>query len=254
VVANINIYDFSRTLMMLKQLFVIWPIILVGSAVVIILIIQEGLIRKQSYPDHEKFDPFMLFGLCPYSLGALITAITVGKVGSDINYFLELMAVCSIWFSIGLKMIIDQNKPTRWLISGLIMIQLIWVLIGSIPITQTVITSRMENLPIYDSLFQQIKASTREGIVLSDDYLDMVVLSGQEIYYQPFEYGQLYQAGLWDPSDFSERINQQDFPLVVIGGDTINKACCWVPPLAEALTENYQMEILPEVIILTPNE
>jgi hypothetical protein len=90
--------------------------------------------------------------------------------------------------------------------------------------------------------------------LLSDDYLDMVVLSGQDIYYQPFEYGQLYQAGLWDPSNFSERIQQKDFPLVVIGGDTINKDCCWVPPLTDSLRISYQMEIKSDVIILTPKE
>jgi hypothetical protein len=254
VVANINEFDFSRTMVMLRQLFIIWPVFLIVSGILIVHTIKNRVGTRSLEPNQERPNPFLLYGVGAYTLGGFITALTVGKVGSDINYFLELMAICSIWISIGLKQIEGHKKPAKWILSGVISAQMIWVFISWFPITKPVITTQQANLPIYDALYQRIYNASSEGIVLSDDYLDMVVLSGQSIYYQPFEYGQLYQAGLWDPSKLAEQIKQQDFPLVVIGGDTLDKECCWPPPLADALRENYQMEVQPDALILTPLE
>jgi hypothetical protein len=59
---------------------------------------------------------FLIWGLLPYTIGAILTALTVGKIGSDINYFLGLTCVFAIWTAgICLK------KPDRLLYSLLIL-------------------------------------------------------------------------------------------------------------------------------------
>ncbi len=252
IVANINRYDLSRTVLMLRQLFILWPVILITSAIVIIIVIRNRKKAKGIFPFVTKPDAFLIHGLSFFSLGALTTSLTVGKVGSDVNYFLELMAACAIWMSVAFMLSMKTGNPKRWIIFCIFFIQLIWVFVGSTTMAIGVIGSRWEKLAYYDGLYRRINAATRQGIVLSDDYLDMVVLSGQSIYYQPFEYGQLYRAGLWDPQNLSTQIQQREFPLIVIGGDTVDKECCWPAPVVNALVENYNIESDSNVILLTP--
>jgi len=182
---------------------------------------------------------FVVYGLGGYSFGAVITALTVGKVGSDINYFLELMAICSIWSAIGINHFINQKIAIQRIFFAFLSLQLIWASIAGVVLSHSVIGPRWDDLPLYNAMYTQVKNATQKGIVLSDDYLDMVVLSGQSVYYQPFEYGQLYQAGLWDPKRFVSDINQHLFPLILIGGETIDKPCCWPPPIGNAIQQNY---------------
>lgn len=252
VVANINRYELSRTLLMFKQLVVIWPIILIISALTIFMIINKSVRRKDKTAKETNQASFMVYGLGFYSLGAIITALTVGKVGSDVNYFLELISVCAIWCVLMLKTFLEQAKVIKLVFLGLLSIQLIWILLAGYTLIRTSIGIHWNNLANSNDLYTQVREATSNGIVLSDDYLDLVVLSGQSIYYQPFEYGQLYLAGLWDPSKFTNEINQRLFPLVLIGGNTLNKECCWAPSLVHALEMNYRINSDNDVLILKP--
>jgi hypothetical protein len=253
VTANINEISVSRTVTMFKQLFIIWPVILIMVAVLLIQVFQKGIKSRRGLPVTIETHEFSVYGLSTFTAGGLVTALTVGKVGSDVNYFLEIIAACSIWMAIGLSLLMDSVNKRTVMILGLLLLQLVWILIGAIPITGAAIESRWNMLPSYNSLYQEINTSTQKGSVLSDDFLDMVVLSGQQIYYQPFEYGQLYDAGLWDPTALVEQIEQKEFPLVVIGGETVYKECCWPDPVAAALEANYKINTQPGLLILTPD-
>jgi hypothetical protein len=154
--------------------------------------------------------------------------------------------------SIVAERVIKGTKIQGWIFTGVLLVQLVWVLVGSFFINSNMIANRQDRIGIYNKLYERISSTTQSGTVLSDDYLDMVVKSGRFIYYQPFEYGQLYQAGLWDAQDFTEALAHKNFPLVVIGGDTLEKPCCWPPPIVKALKESYQIESIPGIILLTP--
>jgi hypothetical protein len=254
VLANINQYEISRTIMMFRQLLILWPVILLASVAALALVIWDRLTTRHNSASVSVEDEFPLHGLSYYSLGALIIAITIGKVGSDVNYFLELLATCSIWVALAAKNSLGLPTGKRLAVVSLFFFQLVWIIVSAIPLTRSLVTSQWEKLPYYESLYQRIQQSVQNGIVLSDDYLDMVVLSGQSIYYQPFEYGQLYHAGMWNTEDFTSQINQQVFPLIVIGGNTIKKDCCWPQPVSDALEDYYQLETGQDVILLTPQK
>jgi hypothetical protein len=239
VVANNNQYEFARTIRMSQQLLIFWPFILLVAVVTFLML--GRVYKKMNVSDIRNTDSteFIILGLGGYSLGAGISALTVGKVGSDINYFLELIAVCSIWCVVAINHFSTQKKQIRNVFFILMSFQLVWATIAGVVLSRRVIAPRQMDLPLYNALFNQVKTATHEGYVLSDDYLDLVVLAGQSIYYQPFEYGQLYQAGLWDPSQFAGDIHRGLFPLIVIGGDTINKPCCWPQPIQDEIEKNY---------------
>jgi hypothetical protein len=252
VVANINQYVFKQAINMGKQLFIIWPIVLLTCAILILL----SIYRKFRPPLNNRWqnldNDFILYGLLFYTLGALISAATIGKVGSNVNYFLELIAACSIWTALALKLIIDQKKIVKIVFLGLLFVQSAWVLGYSYLLTQSFSGDLHEKLSKDISLYKQVQAAIKKGVVLSDDYMDMVVLSGQPIYYQPFEYGELYNANLWDPAQIVYQINYREFPLILIGGNTLHKNCCWTPSMVNALETNYQIATENDALVLTP--
>ena len=54
------------------------------------------------------------------------------------------------------------------------------------------------------------------GPVLADEYMGLVPLAGGRLAFQPFELKQLAEAGVWDERPFAERIDRQEYPLILI--------------------------------------
>ena len=178
--------------------------------------------------------------------------MTVGKIGSNVNYFLELIAVCAIWSGIAVKLIFELKKIYKWVCIGLLFIQLVWVISYSFRVIQLTSENLWGRIEVYENLNSKVQAAVKDGVVLSDDFMDLIVLSDQSIYYQPFEYGELYYAGLWDPADLVTQIEERQFPLIIIGGNSLRKGCCWSPTMIDAMKENYQIEAENNVLVLTP--
>jgi hypothetical protein len=252
VMANLNRYDFDHALSLGRQLFFIWPIILIISAVLIVLVIVSRFKDLPINPDQTLQQPFIIYGLVAYTLGAFFSAVTIVKIGSNVNYFLELIAAGTIWIGIALKIIFDQKKIIKWALIGLIFIQSVWVLGYSYGLSQLTQGDLWGKLEVYKNMDMRVQAAVHDGIVLSDDFMDMIVLSNQLIYYQPFEYGELYYAGLWDPAKIVNQINERQFPLIIVGGNSLNKGCCWTPAMIDAMQSNYQIVEENNALILTP--
>ncbi len=191
VMANINRYDLPHALSMGRHLFFIWPIILISSAVIIVLTLISRFKKLPIDPGQTLQQPFILYGLVFYTLGAVVSAVMIVKIGSNVNYFLELIAACAIWGGILLQIIFDQNKIVRWAFIGLFFIQSIWAFGCSYKLSQMNLDDIWGKLEVYRNLDMKVQAAIQTGTVLSDDFMDLIVLSNQPIYYQPFEYGEL---------------------------------------------------------------
>ncbi|MBN2147165.1 MAG: glycosyltransferase family 39 protein [Anaerolineales bacterium] len=248
VIANVNRFDIHRALQMTNRFTLIWPVASVLSILATIFALKRWLGNPAQVTEGKLSSINLNITLSAYLTGSIITAATVGKVGSDINYFLELIAASAI-----LSVITLFTLPRfKQLVALLLVAQIIWGLIAGFFLYKSSIAPRWQQISRYESLFDQVKSATSEGIVLSDDYLDMVVLSGQSIYYQPFEYGQLYHAGLWNPSSLADQITAQQFPLILIGGDTLSKDCCWPEPLVIAIENSYNILRTEQMIVCKP--
>ncbi|NJD59615.1 MAG: hypothetical protein FIA98_09485 [Anaerolineae bacterium] len=252
VMSNINQYSLAHTLSTSAQLFLLWPVVLFATLILVILTIfsrfapspteQIGLLRQ----------PFVYSGLLFYTLGGLFSAFTIGKIGSNVNYLLELMSACAIWCGLGLGMIIHHKKTVQWAIFCLVAIQTIWVLANGYGLARMTSLDLWGKQPNSANLQEKVQTAVKDGVVLSDDYMDLIVLSDQAVYYQPFEYGELYNAGMWDPDALVSQIEKSEFPLIIIGGTTLYKDCCWPMPVINALEANYQIDKEPDALLLTP--
>jgi len=254
VVANINQYQISRLWITTKHLISIWPLVLLVSIIVVLFMIRNQIQMKKNQQSVIDQHSSIYTSLFFYSLGSIFSMLLIGKVGSSFNYFLELIVVCAIWCVVALKYITEQKTVLKKIFFGLLFIQLIWGLTYSYRLNNFIIGTRLHSISLYDDLFQKVFSATQRGVVLSDDYLDMVVLADQPIYYQPFEYVQLYKKGLWDISGLVSDITEHKFSLILVGGDTYDKEDFWPTPIIEIIKNDYSIEIATDLLLLTPKE
>lgn len=202
-----------------------------------------------------------------FLLAALAGSFTVGKVGSNVNYFLETIAALSIWAGCALgggphipkqsttipsgsgsEVQKAPGAPAAWLAA----LNTIWVIVILLSLNLPAIARQWQKVDRYRTLFQQVQSAAAQGIVLSDDYLDWALKAGQPIYFQPFEFTQLALAGVWDDTALAAAVENQQFSLILIGGNTLDKPCCWPPKVSDAIRQNYQTQPGDGWIACTP--
>ena len=83
VTANVNPFEWETVARYWRELCAIAPIMLIGAGAYVVLGFTP--LRPKAWPL-----------LTPYLLGALLSAVTIGKVGSNVNYLLELSAALSL--------------------------------------------------------------------------------------------------------------------------------------------------------------
>jgi len=176
--------------------------------------------------------------IAPYLAGAAAAALTIGKAGSNVNYLLELMAA----FSLVAGALIAWTAKWRWLRA------LVLLLLAAQLATLTA-WSREEYYPRVlgkvaqktglARLAQLVQAA--DGPVLADEYMGLVPLAGRRLYFQPFEYKQLAEAGLWDDNRLAQAIDRQEFPLLLLyeppDWDSFDSR--WSGPLRRAINRRY---------------
>lgn len=232
VTANINRYSLGRIVNM--------GILFILSAPMLVIITISALLKKRN----AEAEPFLTWGLLPFTVGAFITALTVGKIGSDINYFLEFISASAIWVTWAC-----YRKPDR-LVSILMVANTFWIIGFNGLLFQQPLVKSQGHITEINTLAQQVKDAAVGGPVLADERLDLVVLSGQSIYYQPFEYMQLYNAGLWDHRAFVEDITHHKFPLILIRID--NRQERWPIPVFAAIERNYTCSLQYDELVCHP--
>jgi MFS family permease len=245
--ANINEYKLSILGDWLKQFILIWPIISIG-----IIAVAYQFITQYKQNVAPRLNPFIIWCILVFFVGGLLASLTVGKVGSGANYFIELISAGAVLGSLALHQIrmIKWSRKFIFLLLGCG--QLIWLLAGAVYLNRVTINNTWESMDRYNQIAKRIEAAAMNGPILSDDYLGVVVELGQSIYYQPFEYGQLYHAGIWDPIPLAEEIKSGRFSLILIGGDTLDKPCCWPPELVTAIKDSYQIIYQPGIVACYP--
>ncbi len=197
VQANINEFSFDLLEEFFAEFWLFLPYLIIGSG---IFVIGAGWARQKSW-----------WLLAPYLIAAALASLTIGKVGSNVNYFLELSAAMSL--VIGALIAWQRKRPLIRATLLLILALQFYLILPGAP-NHLFTQFRMEQPITQRDLLQTIE--TADGPVLVDEFMGMLPLVDQSIYIQPFEVTQLYQAGLWDQAPFLDAIKQQEFELVII--------------------------------------
>jgi hypothetical protein len=223
VTANINQFNWQLLATSLESLWRLMPGLLVISA----LFLLAGIwFRPGGWP---------LIG--PYLIGASLSALTIGKLGSNVNYFLELSAAASL--AMGACLAWQRRRPWRYTGLALVLVWQIFLFLPGLP-HHRAIELKLRSRAELDQLMAYVRQA--DGPVLADEYMGLLPLAGRPIYIQPFEATQLANSGLWDQSPFLEAIERQEFSLVLIfrvGGSGFERAR-WTPEMLEAIDTHYK--------------
>ncbi len=194
--------------------------------------------------------------VAPYLVGAFITALTIGKVGSNVNYLLEFSAALSLVAG-ALIAWLDRNY---WLWRSVLVV-LVAAQVNTIDQWST-----KEYYPRHAArmvlqatdlarLTDMIKNTA--GLVLADEHMALLPMAGKNIYFQPFEFKQMQQAGLWDQQAFVQQIKQKEFNLILLYDPTgwDSQHARWTDAQLAAIFANYTRgPRLADTIIYKPDK
>jgi hypothetical protein len=224
VTANINPFEVSRMLGRLAEAG-FTGLILLGFALALILLGRNRAGWSL---------------VSAYALGALLSSLTVGKIGSNVNYFLELSAALSLAAGMGLAW--SQGSGWRYGLALLLLVGQTGLFMHrtlNVFVDERLTPRRQDHSAIFN--LAQLVADS-EGPLLADEYLGLLTLQGRSLYAQPFEISQLARAGRWDQTDLLTAINEQRFPLILIHHFPFSQLHKerWTPQMLAAIEQRYR--------------
>jgi len=199
ITANVNAFSWERLKDNLAQLWRDNYIILALSALFLFI----GWRSQKSWPI-----------LAFFLVGAFLSALTIGKIGSNLNYFLELAAALAL---IGGALVAwSETYPWRnTAVLLLIAIEIGLLLRSSMQLNvDWILGQRYLDFNAMQMLEQEVKAM--DGPVLADEYMGLLTMNDRPLYLQPFEVSQLANTGMWDQQPLLDEIKNQNIDGILI--------------------------------------
>lgn len=168
-----------------------------------------------------------------YLLGGALSALAIAKVGSHVNYFLELIAAASIACGVALGRARSQLR-----------------IVVAAQIAASIAIAALRPLHMEEKVaeradFERLRAivAAQEGPVLADETMGLLPMVGKDIVLQPFELTQLARQGLWDDGRVVADLRAARFGLVLVNDGPATPAFWvrerWTPRMRDALREAY---------------
>ncbi len=178
--------------------------------------------------------------IAPYSLGAMVVALTISKVGSDVNYLFELStAFC--FAAGGLIALLRRWFPLRAGVLVALAAAVIMATALSSSDYDPILRERINTQSDLDRLAEVIRDT--DAPVLVDEYMGLLVLNGKPILMQPFEMTQLAEAGLWDQQPFLDALARGDYPVILIYRPYRNPGLPserWTPEMLRIINDDFR--------------
>lgn len=239
--ANVNPFRWTTVGNWLLQVGGTMPLLVLGALLVAIF----GYKRLPGWPL-----------LVAYLLGSFLSALTIGKVGSNANYLLELSAALSLLAG-ALLAWRQVNAPWQYVVAlVLCTLQVGWLMRGTMDrYVDGDLTLRRGDTEMLLALEAQLKDVADP--ILVDEYMGLLTRNGRSLYLQPFEMTQLANAGVWDQTPLLEDLKAQTFPLVLIHHFSPFPVYRerWTPEMLAALDANYRpVQTMAGTVLYQPRE
>ncbi len=240
VTANLNDFRWERVSLNALGALLACPLLLVGALAFLSLADRKG---NASW-----------WLVAPYLAASVPSALLVGKVGSDVNYLLELSAAFAL--ATGALIAWQRERPrVRIVLVALLAVQVLALAQSSrvaSGLQDYVIGQRPEIARLSGIVAQA------DGPVLTDDQMGLLPLNGRRIFLQPFEMTQLSRAGAWDQRPLVEAIEREEFPIIMIWKPPFAKQIKrdrWTPAMLREIRDHYRpTDRLADMVVYRPKE
>ena len=188
----------------------------------------------------------------PYLVGSALSALTIGKVGSNVNYLLELCAALGLAAGVLIAWSRVYVHPSS--LRAALLILLSFGVLKMINTTVMDYTWDLRERRAASTDLTQLETLVAEtpGPILADEYMGMLTLQGRPLVIQPFEVTQLALAGKWDQTVLLESIKNKEFDSIIIHDRPwVNER--WTPEMLDAINRSYRLvDIVAENKIYRP--
>jgi hypothetical protein len=184
-----------------------------------------------------------------YWLTSLLELVALAKVGAAMNYWIELAAVSAVLAAIGLRQRVTEPSVGRALVP------IVLLAVTVVPYTFLTASAALprfwqlwpksDEVAALASLTERVRSEPRE--VLADP-LDVIVLAGRPLTFEPYIFSILHREGRWDASSLMSSICNGGIGLVVMGQPLDNESAVlhgyvfWATPILSALREAMVLE------------
>jgi len=244
ITANVNALNGELLRFYADEFAANLPILLAAGGLTIFIGIILALLRRDEMDDGNAAG--WMAGV--YLVGALAGALTIAKIGSDVNYLLEL----------GAALCLAAGVIVGWLKR----VPLIKAAALGVVALQIVMMTTLSETKYYRIVFNRTTAEQRAGvdqlmarvgdavtlngsIPLADEHMGLLPLVGLPIDFQPFELSQLAAAGAWDETAFVAALRRGDYPLLLLYQPMGNPSLRferWTPAMLRAINDVYRAD------------
>jgi hypothetical protein len=180
----------------------------------------------------------------PYLIGATLSAATIGKIGANVNYLLELCAALSLAAG---TVIAWSGKQTAIQSVRPVVLCLLAVAVGRLMhVSLQDFAGDLRDREVAYGELSKLESLVKEtsGPILADEYMGMLTLQGRALTIQPFEVTQLAWAGKWDQTPLLNSIRQKEYAAIIIyDRPWANER--WTQEMIEAINASY---ILSDIV------
>ena len=176
----------------------------------------------------------------PYLIGSTISAITIGKIGSNVNYLLELCAALSL--AAGVVIAWSRAYISFYSLRAALLIIMSFGMLRMINTTLKDYTWDLRERRAAAKDLSELEALIADtpGSILADEYMGMLTLQGRPLIIQPFEVTQLAWSGKWDQTRLLNSIKDKEFAAIIIY-DRPWADERWTPEMLDAINRSYRL-------------
>jgi hypothetical protein len=176
----------------------------------------------------------------PYLIGATLSAATIGKIGSNVNYLMELCAALSL--AAGIVIAWSRAHLPIHTLRAALLILLAFAVGNMVHRTLEEYTSDLRERRAARTALSELKSLVAEtpGAILADEYMDMLTRQGRPLVIQPFEVTQLAWAGKWDQEPLLESIRNKEYGAIILyDRPWVHER--WTEEMLETITQSYTL-------------
>lgn len=246
-------FDWHRLLWYLSDLRLRYP-----TEIAVALVSTRSLFRRSSPERASRAVPPSLAAPRPptvdwarpvlgtYLFTAFLIALTVGKVGSEVNYLVEFMAVVCVCAAVALGDALAEAgavspragaSAPAVLLAALLLAPALGMHHG--PATERIEIPNATQQSEMRHLVELLRHT--DGPVLSQTATSLII-AGKPVEYQSCDaLAQLARLGWWDPTEFIARIEHQYYRLIILGADagTMSESICFTAPMRDSIHRRY---------------
>jgi hypothetical protein len=192
--------------------------------------------------------------LC-YWIASMLPLVGLAKVGSNLNYWLELSAITAVVAALGAWSALRRDSSGKGchpatvslLLLGLAFVAVMYLVVGVLAIRYyPQLWPSDDRMEAFSRVVERVRSEPRE--VLADP-LDVVVLAERPIMLEPYLFSILASEERWDAGPLARRICAGDLGLLVTSyplesdGPEYHGYSRWPAPVLAALRSTMVLEV-----------